>query len=676
MSDAFWARRFGRDPMVIGRSVRLRGTAFVIVGVARQGFAGEAPGESVDLWMPLSAQPNAPPWLWQGHSTTWLSILARRRPGVTLEQARAALDVVYEGVRKDVAAGTDSAEFRRSVLESRLRVAPASGGVSRVRDNLAAPLMILMGIVGLVLLVACANVATLMLTRAVTRRREIAMSLALGAGRLRLVRQGMVEALLLSAFGGLGGFLIAIWGTSALTSLLAGVLPVVLDITPDGGVLAFAAAASCATAILCGWLPSLSAARLDPLGVLKGGEAAGRGTSRIPFGRTLVVTQIAVSLLLLVAAGFFVRSLMNLQQLDLGFDPDRIVLLRVSPSTSQPIPVETRRQLYDGLLQRAESLPGVEGASGAFSGLLSSETWGNVITIEGLTSSDGRTLRTFVNAVTPSYFDVMRIGVLRGRGFTREDRESASGVAVVNDAFVRRFFGEWNPIGRRVGLCNSDPCRPSAARMMEVVGVAADARYSSLQEAAPPVMYLPFTQVEQSLHEIQVRTTGEASSLASTLYRALGDVDRRIVIVGMTTARDRVGASLAPQNMVARVSSAFALLALALAGVGLWGLVAYMTTGRTQEIGIRMALGAGRPEVRRLVLGNTLRLVAWGAAIGVPAALALSRLLSGLLYQVEPYDPVVLFVSVGVLAFVAAIAGYLPARRAARVDPIETLRYE
>jgi putative ABC transport system permease protein len=675
ISDTFWARRFGRDPAVVGRSIGLRGKPFVIVGIARHGFASETPGESVDLWMPLSAQPNAPSWLWNGHSTTWLHILARRRPGVGLARALAGLEPVYERVRADVAAGTDSAEFRRSVTESRLRVSDASGGVSRLRDNLAAPLMILMGIVGLVLLVACANIANLMLARAAARRHQIAMCLALGAGRLRLLRQGMIEALLLAAAGATGGFVVAIWGTSALSSLLSGVLPVVLDITPDGGVLVFAAAIACTTAVLFGFLPTLSATGLDAPGVLKSGGGAGRDASRIPFGRTLVVTQIAVSLVLLVAAGLFVRSLMRLEDVDLGFDPNKVVLFGVIPAADQqPLPAETRRQLYRELLERAASVPGVDHASASFSGLLSSETWRNVVAIQGFTPPDGRTLRTFVNAVTPTYFGVMRIAVLRGRPFTDGDRPQATSVAIVNEAFARQFFGGAEPIGGRVGLCSSESCVPSGTRMMEIVGVAQDAKYSTLREAAPPVLYVPFTQVEQNPREIQVRTTGDSSAVASTLYRALAAVDRRLAIVGMITARDRVDASRATQNMIARVSSIFGLLALALAAVGLWGLVAYTMTGRTQEIGIRIALGARPSDVRLLVFRHTAGLVAVGAGLGIPVAVALARLLSGLLYHVGPYDPVVLSLSLGVLVCVALMAGYLPARRAARIDPIQALR--
>ena len=676
ISDAFWTQRFGRDPAVVGRTARLRGTPFVVVGVGPRGFASETPGESVDVWMPISAQPNAPQWLWAGHSTTWLSVLARRRPGVDLVQARAGLEPVYARIRDEVAGGADT-EFARSVLESRLEVAQASRGVSRVRDNLATPLMILMGVVGLVLLVACANVANLMLSRGVVRRREIALCLALGAGRARLIGQGMIEALLLAVLGGIGGFLAAIWGTSVLGSLLAGVLPVVLDISPDGRVLVFALLISCTTAVLFGFLPTLAASRSDPLDVLRSGGAAGRGASRIPFGRTLVVAQISVSLVLLVAAGLFVRSLMSLRDVDLGFDPGQVVLLRLSPpADTQPVPPESRRQLYRDVLERAARVPGVTGVSATFSGLLSPDTWRNVIAVEGVTPPDGLTLRSVVNAITPAYFDVLRIAVLRGRGFTDDDREEATKVVIVNDAFARRHFGGLDPIGRRVGLCRSEPCAPATTTMMEIVGVVQDARHVDLRAPAAPILYVPFTQVEQNLREIQVRTAGDVSAIAPTLYKALAGADARLTIVAMITARDRVDVSLATENMVAKVSAAFGVLAIAVAAVGLCGLIGYMTMQRAQEIGIRMALGAGRRDVRHLVLGNTVRLVAVGAGLGLPAALVLARLLSDFLYQVEPYDPTVLSLSLGVLGCVALVAGYLPARRATRIDPTMALRAE
>jgi predicted permease len=677
LSDAYWTRRFGRDPMVVGRSFRLRTTTFIIVGVAPRGFFGESSGETVDLWMPLSAQAGAPSWLWSGHSTTWLRILARRRTGISLAQARAGLEPVYEHIRDDIAAGTDSSEFRLSVLGSRLAVSEASRGSSRIRDNLSAPLLVLMAIVGLVLLVACANVANLMLARAAARRRETAVCLAIGAGRLRLVRQGMAEALLLAAFGGLGGLFLATWGTSVLEALISSALPISLDVSPDTRVLTFAVLTSCATAAVFGLLPALRATGIDPLGALKGGGRPGRGMARIPLGRTLVVTQIVVSLVLLVAAGLFVRSLLKLKDIEPGFDPDRVVLLRMTPPVDQqPVSVETRRDLYRRLLERAESVPGVDGASASFSGVLAAETWRNAITAEGFIPRAGMTPRTFANSITPRYFDVMRIAVLRGRGFTDGDHETAPKVAVVNEAFAQQFFGKGGPIGKRVGFCSSDPCGWPPKGMMEIVGVTEDTKYVDLREEKRPMLYVPFTQFDQNLSEIEVRTAGDPSAVAATIYRELAAVDRRLAMVAMILARDRVDASIVAERLIAKLSAAFGLLALALAGVGLYGLIAYVTAQRTGEIGIRMALGAQRRDVRRLVLRDTLRLVELGAAIGIPAALAGAQLLSSQLYQVGPRDPVAVSLSIAALFLVALVAGYLPARRATGVDPANALRAE
>ena len=676
LSDAYWARRFGRDPTVIGRGFRLRGATFNIIGVAPRGFSGESAGEAVDIWMPLSAQPGAPSWLWRGHSTTWLRILGRRRPAVSFAQARAGLEPVYERVRDEIAASEKSPEFRRSVLDSRLLVSESSRGSSRVRDNFATPLLVLTAIVGLVLLVACANVANLMLARAASRRRETAVCLAIGAGRWRLVRQRMAEALLLAMVGGLVGLSLATWGTSVLKALISGALPIALDISPDMRVLTFAMVTSSVTAVVFGLLPALRATGIDPLGALRSGGGADRGIARIPLGRTLVVTQIVVSSVLLVAAGLFVRSLINLREIELGFDPDRVLLFRMTPpAAEQPVSLESRRNLYRQLLARAESLPGTTGASASFSGVFSRGTWRNAITVEGLVPRAGVTPRTFANSVTPDYFDVMRIAVLRGRPFTDADHESASSVAIVNETFGRQFLGDADAIGKRVGLCSSDPCGSPKA-LMEIVGVTEDAKYVDLREQNVSMLYVPFAQHEQNLSEIQVRTAGDPTAVAATIHRELAALDGRLAIVGMIEARDQVDASLVAERLIAKLSATFGLLALALAAVGLYGLIAYATAHRAGEIGIRVALGAQRRHVRRLVLGNAVKLVVAGSVIGIPIAVGGAYVISSQLYLVKPTDSIVLSMTFAVLSVVALLAAYLPARRAARVDPIVALRAE
>jgi predicted permease len=677
LSDAYWTRRFGRDPSVIGRSFRFKATAFTIVGVAPRGFFGETGGEAPDIWFPLTTQPGAPSYLWSGHSTTWLAILARIRPGITIAQARAVLEPVYGRIRDEVAGGTDSSEFRQSVLQSRLAVSEARGGSSRLRSPLSAPLLILMAFVGLVLVIACANVANLMLARAAARRREIAICLALGAARLRVVRRGLAEALLLAALGGIGGLLLAFWGSSLLIGLVSGALPIAIDVSPDARVLAFTMLVSCATAVLFGLLPALRAAGIDALPELKRSGGPGRGTVRIPLRRMLVVTQIAVSLVLLVIAALFVRSLLKLKDIDPGFDPDGVLLVQVTPPVdTQPLSAAARRNLYRQLLSRAETVAGVRAASASFSGLFTRGTWRNVITVQGFVPPAGVTPRTFANSVTPRYFDVMRLAVLRGRGFTEEDDEAAPKVAVVNQTFARQFFGGADPIGKRVGLCSSDPCGSPPRGMMEIVGLTEDAKYVDLREEKRPMLYVPFTQYEQDLRELEVRTAGAPAAVAPALHRELAAVDNRLAIVAMIELRDQVDASLIAERLIAKLSATFGLLALALAAVGLYGVVAYVTTQRTAEIGIRIALGADRRGVQRLVLRDTLTLVVVGVMIGIPVAFTGTRLLASQLYEVGPNDPLAVALGIVTLSIAALVAGYLPARRAARVDPIIALRAE
>jgi predicted permease len=680
LSDAYWTRRFGRDASIIGRRFRFRGVPFTIVGIAPRGFFGDTGGEAPDVWMPMTTRPGASSDVWTGHSTTWLAILGRLRPGVTMPQARVTLERVYDRVREEVVRGTESSEFRRSVIDSRLGVLAASTGSSRLRRPLAMPLLVLQGIVAVVLLIACANVANLMLARGAGRRRAIAISLAMGASRTSLVAHGLIESLMIAVAGGAGGLLLAFWISTILVALVTGALPLSVDVGPDARVLAFTGAVSCATALMFGLAPALRAARVDVLPALKAGSSLGSmggATGRVPLRRALVVAQMSLSLVLLIVAGLFVRSLLTLEDIETGFDPDRVLLVQITtPVDAQSLTPEVRRGLYAQLIARAESVPGVRSASASFSSLFTQGIWRNVITVEGFVPSDAITPRSYVNAITPRYFEVMGLTTLRGRGFTGEDASGAAPVAIVNQTFVRQFFGGADPIGRRVGLCSSEPCAAVSTGMREIVGLIEDAKYVNLREESRPMMYVPFTQHPQSLREIEVRTVGDPLDLAATVTRELNAVDARLAVVGVRSLRDQVDASLMAERLIARLSATFGLLALALATLGLYGVVAYLTAGRTGEIAIRMALGANRRDVRRLVFRDTVILVGVGVVLGIPIAVGLAHLLGDQLYGVEPADPLVVAVSLVTLVAGALAAGYLPARRASRVDPLVALRTE
>jgi len=378
---------------------------------------------------------------------------------------------------------------------------------------------------------------------------------------------------------------------------------------------------------------------------------------------------------LLVMAGLFVRSLLKLQHADTGFAAERVLTFDVSPAAElQRLSPDERGALYEALLARAESVSGVTAASASSAPSFGRGTWGNAISIEGFVPRSGITPRTLANAVTPRYFDVMRIAVLRGRGLTTSDDARAPKVTVVNQTFVRQFFGDADPIKRRVGLCSSDPCGTPA--MMEIVGIVEDAKYADIRERARPMLYVPAAQRPGILRELQVRTSGVQAAVAPALYRVLSGADRRLPIVSMSPLQDRVDASMLPDDLTGTLCTIFGLLALALAAVGLYGIVAYMTAQRAGEIGIRMALGADRHHVRTLVLRDTLRPVTVGVAIGAIAAIPATRLVASQLYEVSPNDPVAASLALATLASAALLAGYLPARRASRVDPVIALRSE
>ena len=670
LTHAYWTNRFGSDPAAVGRTIRLDGAAFTVVGVAPPGFFGESVGDAPDFWIPLTAQRNTPAYVWTGHSTTWLAVLGRLRAGITVEQARAALELVYARVRQDIATGMEP-EFRNAVVESGLRVSDASTGAPRLREFFARPLQVLMATSGLVLLIACANVASLVLARAARRRREVAVCLALGAARGRIVRQLLAEAWLVSALGAAAGVLLAMWGTSALARLAAGsALSLSLDLGPDARVLLFTTLVAIATAILCGLLPGLRATRVDVSPALKHAGST-RAIARVPFGRTLVATQVAISVIVLVAAGLFVRSLLKLRDVNIGFDADRVLMLQMTAPTADPPPTpQERRDLYRRLLARAEQVAGVGAASVSATGAFTTNTWGNAITIDGVAPPPDAPHRTFANAVGARYFEVMGLTVLRGRAFSDRDAEGAPPVAMINETFARRFFGAADPIGRRVGL--GAPAR----QMMTVVGVAENAKYVNVREDDRPMLYVPFTQHDQVLRSLEVRAMADPSALVGSLRQALSGVDPRVAVVAAAQLTEQVDASMVAERLIARLSAAFGLLALGLAAVGLYGLTAYVTAQRSLEFGIRMALGSGGNGLRWLVARDLMLLAGTGAAIGLPVALVAARIIASQLYQTAPTDPIAIAGGLVTLAIATLAAGYVPARRAERIDPLVALRCE
>jgi predicted permease len=673
ISHRYWTRRFGQDHRAIGRTVTIGPTVFTIAGVAAPGFLGETVGEAPDIWTPLTADVGRPADVWTGHSTTWLRLFGRRRPTTTVDDARAALEPIFTTMTHEMAAATKIASFRNQALQSRLGIEEGSRGFSPVRERLGDPLYVLMAIVGLVLLIACANVANLLLARAAARAREMSLRVALGAGRLRLIRQLLVESLLLSVLGGGVGLLLGLWGAGSLVALASNTpLPLRFDVHLNMRMLAFTAFVSFATAIVFGLLPALRSARPNLVPALKDAPALNMRRSGFRLGRSLVIGQIALSLVLLVGAGLFVRSLMNLRSIDLGFNPDRVLVLRADISAAgSKLPLDERRNIYARAIERAERVPGVRGASLSVVGLLSDNNWGNRITVEGRTAPSDEPERTFANAISPGYFEVTGMQVLRGRPFSDADRANAPPVAVVNETFARQFFNDPSPIGRRVGL------GAPAKIMMEIIGVVSDAKYSSMRESAAPMLYVPFTQYDgQLLGQLQVRTAADPAALASQLRRELGSVDGRMAVVDVMEMQDAVDASLLGETLIAKLSSLFGVLALLLSAVGLYGVVAYMSAQRTVEIGIRMAMGADHRSVVWLVLRQVLILVLAGIGVGAPAAFFVSRLVGSQLYGMTPHDPVAIVLSVVTLSTVALVAGCIPARRASKVNPIVALRAE
>ena len=685
LSHGYWKSRFAGNPNVIGQTLTANGHAFTITGVADAGFDGTDLAEPAQIFVPMAMHSQfAPAWLKQDHRRfRWVTVFARLRDGVTREQAAAGLQPFFRSVleRETLEASFASAspESRRRYLENRIELSPGSQGRSLLREQLDLPLRILLAIVGGVLLIACANVANLLLARGVGRQREIALRLALGASRRRVVQQLLVEGLLLAALGGGAGLLLASWGAEFLIAAYSSLdNPLTISATPDPRIAAFTLALVGATGLLCGLVPALHATRPELAPTLKEGAASVLGSGRVGLRKLLVIGQVALSLLLLIGAGLFVRSLNRLLAVGPGFAVDRLVSFSLDLERNGYTGMRSK-QLVRDVFAKIDESPGVQSSAYVFFGLLEGGGWGMVLTIGGRQPNPGEFDGSMVNAVSPGYFRTMEIPLVEGREFTAQDERTDSierwpyRVGIVNETFAKRYLSGRRPVGVRVGLGN-DPGTPTP---IEIVGVVKDAKYTSIRGETPPQLFLP-AQENSGIAGLTayVRTTRRPDDTMAAIRRTVHEVDSTLPVFGVQAFENQLARSLASERLIASLSTVFSVLATLLAAIGLYGVMAYTVTRRTREIGIRVALGARGTDVALRIWREATVLVVVGLAAGFTTAWGLTRYVESQLYGVTPRDPWTMVMSVIGLSAIATVAVLIPARRAARIDPIVALRAE
>jgi predicted permease len=694
LSHFYWQERFGANPAVIGQQLKLNQTPFTIVGVTPPAFTGALQvSDRPAVTVPLAFEP-----VLLGERTGmaranrqdvwWINLMGRLKPGARIEQARDSLNGSFQAMALEVMPPP-----RRDNEPAKLdpkdypRLAPRAGrqGLMESRQRYSATIYGLFGVVALVLLIACANVANLLLARASLRGPEIGVRLAVGAGRGRLIRQLLTESVLLASLGGALGVLFAFWGKRALASLAdrdTSFLPAEIDLSINWRVLAFTVGVSMLTGILFGLAPALRATGLDLATAIKQGRRATGAVSRLSKG--LVVLQVALSLLLLVGAGLFIRTLYNLQRVNLGFNQEKLLLFALNPLQGG-YKGERLTQFYEQLSARLENLPGVRAATFGAVPLIAHFGWNTRVLLPGETEKTASEHTANRQATRENYFTTMEIPLLRGRGFTEQDDQRAPKVAVVNQTFSRRFFPNDDALGKRVREGDNDP-------EIEIVGVVADTKYNSQRNDIEPLLYTPWRQESDPFGGMYfaLRTTGEPTALAASARQAVRELDSNLPVTEVSTQEARSQQSLGQERLYARLLSFFGALALILAAIGLSGVLAYSVAQRTNEIGIRMALGAQPADVLRLVIWQGMWLVLLGLSIGAACGYGLKRLLASQyfsprswqrqmadqLYGVSMTDPLTFAVIAALLIAVALMACWLPARKAARVDPLAALREE
>jgi predicted permease len=676
LSHAYWVARLGADPAIVGQSLTVNGQLLTIIGIAPRGFEGTTLGQQPEVFVPITLREQVVPG-WKGFDNRrsyWAYLFARLAPGVSLDQARASINVPYRAILNDIEAPLQEGMSDQTMKRFRAReIALEDGrrGQSSLHREARVPMVLLLTITGVVLLIACANIANLLLARGASRSTEMAVRLSLGAGRGQLLAQLLTESSVLAFVGGAAGLFVAHGTLRLVTSLLPGDGARLIELALRPSVVLFAFLLSLAAGLLFGIFPALHSTRADlvtPLKAQAGQPSGARAAAR--FRVALVTVQIALSMALLISAGLFVKSLANVSRVDLGLKVDNLVTFGISPELNGYTP-ERSRVLFERLEEELAALPGVTSVAASMVPVLGGSNWGTDVKVEGFKSGPDVDDNARFNEVGPGYFHTLGIALLAGREFTRADAEGSAKVAIVNEAFTRKFNLGRDAVGKRMGFDDAKEMDH------EIVGVVRDAKYSDVKQAIPPLFFAPYRQDDDiGAINFYIRASGDPGAVLRAVPGVAARLDPNLPVEELKTLPQQVRDNVALDRMVTTLAAAFALLATLLAAIGLYGVLAYTVAQRTREIGLRMALGADAADVRRMLLLQVGWMTLVGGVMGVAAALAIGRYAQSLLFEIRGHDPYVVCLAIVSLAAVALSAGFIPAFRASRIDPMRALRYE
>lgn len=678
LSHKYWTRRFNNDASILNKAMTVNGQVMTVIGVSRAGFSGVQIGQLPDLFVPLNMKAKMTP-NWDGldsYKDSYLSLIGRLKPGLTISQAQTNIEPIYRAILQDSLPKMANwgEETQKRYVEKKILLDPGENGRQILQKDIKQPLYILMGIAGLVLLIACTNVANLLIVRGASRQREIAVRMALGASRMRIVRQFLIENLMLFLLSGVIGLLVAAWSYSILVTMIpASFAALNLSTEFNTRLLVFNLFISITTGLFFGLLPAFRATNLNLETTLREqGLRSSNNISQARFRKVLVVSQIFFTMILLVIAGLFARSLTNLQKLDIGVKADQVIAFSIAPELNGYTPERTQI-LADNIREAIKTVPGVNGVTGSILSLLSGNNASSNISIEGYQPAPNENIDIYENWIGPDFFATLGIPLLSGREFNQSDTAQSTKVAIINETMAKQFFPNQDPIGKRFGFGAGSNVKAD----VEIVGVVKDSKHGSVREEKQPFLFIPFTQ-NKGLGSLTfyLRTSQDLNSLSSTLRNEVARFDSNLPIFDLKSLPQQINESLFTDRTMMFLSICFGLLAATLAAIGLYGVMSYAVTSRTREIGIRLALGATRSNISWLILKEVVLMISLGLIAGLPLSYVISRFAESLLFGVKASDPIVFIGAIILLIAIGLIGGLSPAYRATKVDPMETLRYE